>query len=199
MIAPQKTLTVARDFGAALLFGILCSSGGGGNLTAATPDAVEFPVGKTKETGIPLMDFPNEMIVLARDGQIHSLKGKARQTVRKASDAYKPASIIEMRNRLRTEFGRDFEVLTTQHFLVVQPKGRGDRWPNLFERSHRSFIQYMSVRGVRIRRGRFPMVAVVMPDSAAMYREMARMNIRASRVAGIYLRESNRVITHDGG
>lgn len=43
------------------------------------------------------------------------------------------------------------------------------------------------------------MVAVVMPDSAAMYNEMAKMKVSASRVAGIYLRESNRVITHDGG
>ncbi len=43
------------------------------------------------------------------------------------------------------------------------------------------------------------MVAVVMPDSAAMYEEMDRMNVSASRVAGIYERESNRVITHDGG
>ena len=166
---------------------------------AGSPDAVEFRVGNDEECGIPLMDFPNEMVILGRDGQIHSLKGKARESVRKATEPYSPASTIEMRNRLRTEFGADFEVLTTNHFLVVQPRGRGNRWANLFERSHRAFVQYMSVRGVRIRRGRFPMVAIVMPDSAAMYREMDRMNVRASRVAGIYLRESNRVITHDGG
>jgi hypothetical protein len=166
---------------------------------AVTPSVVEFSDrGKTR-TGIPIMDFPGEMVVLGRDGQLHTLTGRAKQTARMLDEKYRPASIMEMRAELQEEFGRDFEVITTNHFLVVQPKGRGRRWPDLFERCHRSFIGYMSRRGVKIRRGRFPMVAVVMPDSAAMYQEMKKLDVKASRVAGIYARESNRVVTHDGG
>ncbi|MEM6365116.1 MAG: DUF1570 domain-containing protein [Planctomycetota bacterium] len=163
------------------------------------PGLVEFRVGPDLRRGIPIMDFSSEMIVLGRDGQLHTLAGREKATVREIDAKYQPATIVEMRGRLRSEFGRDFEVLSTNHFLVVQPRGRGKRWPDLFERCHRSFISYMSRRGINIRRGRFPMVAIVMPDAAAMYDELRRMDIRASRVAGIYARESNRVITHDGG
>ncbi|MCO8120591.1 DUF1570 domain-containing protein [Stieleria sp. TO1_6] len=145
------------------------------------------------------MDFSSEMVVLGRDGQLHTLNASQIQTVRELRSAYEPSTTMEMRAELQSEFGRDFEVLATNHFLVVQPKGRGSRWPELFEKCHRSFVSYMSRRGVKVRRGRFPMVAVVMPDSAAMYNELRRMKVSAKRVAGIYARESNRVITHDGG
>jgi hypothetical protein len=166
---------------------------------AVSPEMVEFDVDERARRGIPIMDFPNELIVLGRDGRLHTLSGAAKRAVRKLDSPYRPASVPEMRADLQREFGREFEVLSTQHFLVVQPRGRGDRWPELFERSHRSFISYMSRRGVPIRRGRFPMVAVVMPDASAMYRQLSRMGVDAKRVAGIYARESNRVITHDGG
>ncbi|MCA9138137.1 MAG: DUF1570 domain-containing protein [Planctomycetales bacterium] len=166
---------------------------------SAGPGLIEFQSGSDALRGIPIMDFPSELIVLGRDGRLHTLTGKAKENVRQIASPYEPESAMEMKVNLQKEFGREFEVLTTNHFLVVQPRGRGDRWPELFERSHRAFINYMSRRGVQIRRGRFPMVAVVMPDSAAMYAELERMDVSAKRVAGIYARESNRVITHDGG
>ncbi|MCS7467511.1 DUF1570 domain-containing protein [Stieleria sp. ICT_E10.1] len=170
-----------------------------GRCGAAAPALIEFTMGSNSLLGIPIMDFPSELIVLARDGQLHTLTGKAKENIRTLEASYQPATTMEMKVDLQKEFGRDFEVISTQHFLVVQPRGRGERWPQLFERSHRAFVAYMSRRGVQIRRGRFPMVAVVMPDSAAMYAELQRMNVDVKRVAGIYARESNRVITHDGG
>jgi hypothetical protein len=106
---------------------------------------------------------------------------------------------LQIRNELRAEFGRDFEVLATRNFLVVQPRGRGKRWANLFEQSHRSFVSYMSKRGVDVREGRFPMVAVVFPDQRAMYDEFQKLKIDVSRVAGLYSNNTNRVMTHDGG
>ena len=166
---------------------------------SAAPGLIEFLIGSQPRVGIPIMDFSTELIVLGRDGQLHTLTGSSKEAVRALGGSYEPASIMEMKSELQKEYGRDFEVLATNHFLVVQPRGRGKRWPNLFERSHRAFIEYMSKRGVNIRRGRFPMVAVVMPDESAMYKELDRMGVDAKRVAGIYGRESNRVITHDGG
>jgi hypothetical protein len=166
---------------------------------AAAPGLIEFNLGKNAFRGIPIMDFSNELIVLGRDGQLHTLTGKQRENIRTLDSPYTPATTLELRTRLQGEFGRDFEVIATKHFLVVQPRGRGDRWPELFEGSHRAFVNYMTRRGVNIRRGRFPMVAVVMPDSSSMYQELKRMEVDAKRVAGIYARESNRVITHDGG
>lgn len=146
------------------------------------------------------MDYAHELVVIGRDGWMHSIDPREPDAkVRHIDGTYSVASVAEIRNSLRAEFGPKFEVLTTKNFLVVQPRGRGERWPRIFEQSHRAFIDYMGKRGVRIRKGRFPLVAIVFPDEQAMYAEFRRMDIDVSRVAGLYSGDSNRVMTHDGG
>ncbi|WP_197454522.1 DUF1570 domain-containing protein [Stieleria varia] len=167
--------------------------------SAASPGMLEFLASGRVQHGIALIDLQHEMVVLDRHGEIHWLDRQAKQNVRQLDASYEPASVMELKNSLQSEFGKQFEVLTTQNFLVVQPRGRGTRWPDLFEQSHRAFVSYMSRRGVEIRRGRFPMIAVVFPDSSAMYAEFKRRSIDMPRVAGIYSSDSNRVMTHDGG
>ncbi|NND96345.1 MAG: DUF1570 domain-containing protein [Pirellulaceae bacterium] len=168
-------------------------------VTAQTTALVEFfSSGKTQQ-GLALVDFAHEMIVLGRDGRLHSLDPSVDDNIRRFKGRYEPTSAAELRNELRAEFGSRFDVVATQNFLVVQPSGRDDRWPRLFEQAHRSFSTYMSKRGVKVRNGRFPMVAVVYPDQEAMYAEFKRQKIDVSRVAGIYSNDSNRVMTHDGG
>ncbi len=167
---------------------------------AQTAGLVEFFAGGKLHQGVPLVDLANQMIVMGRDGSLFSLDPHSDEArIQPIAGRYKPVSAVELRNQLRAEFGRDFEVLSTQHFLVVQPRGRGDLWPNLFEQSHRSFLSYMSKRGVTTRTGRFPMVAVVYPDQQSMYSEFRRLKIEAPRISGLYSNNSNRVMTHDGG
>ncbi len=166
---------------------------------AQSPALVEFfSAGKAKR-GLALLELTHETVVLGRDGWLHSVDPNGHAPIRYVDGKYSPVSATEMRNELRSEFGKDFEVVATKNFLVVQPRGRGNRWPNLFEQSHRSFFNYMNRRGVDVREGRFPMVAVVFPDQKAMYDEFRRLKIDVSRVAGLYSNNSNRVMTHDGG
>lgn len=167
--------------------------------SAQTPSLVEFLVGGKIQRGLRLVDLRTEAVIMGRDGWLHSIESADAANVRPVVGEYRPISVPELRNELRAEFGRDFEVVATNHFLVVQPRGRGRRWPELFEHSHRAFITYMQKRGVPVRQGRFPMVAVVFPDSASMYAEFRRLDIDVSRVAGLYSNSSNRVMTHDGG
>ncbi len=158
---------------------------------------VEFTaVGKLQQ-GLRLVEFSNETVIIGRDGWLHSLQ--ADPSIRVVEGQYEPLPATQLRNELRAEFGRDFEVVATQHFLVVQPVARGKLWPDLFEQSHRAFLSFMSRRGVNVRNGRFPMVAIVFPDEKAMYDEFRRLKIDKSRVAGIYANASNRVMTHDNG
>lgn len=167
---------------------------------AQTTGMVQFFAGGKLQKGMPLVDLAQEMVVIGRDGWMHSLNpSNPKAQIRRLDERYQPASVTELRNQLRAEFGGYYEVVSTKHFLVVQPRNRGDRWPKLFEQSHRSFIDYMGKRGVTIRRGRFPMVAIVFPDEGVMYREFKKMKIDVSRVAGLYSLDSNRVMTHDGG
>ncbi len=162
-----------------------------------SPALVEFSVAGKIQQGLRLVEFTQETVIMGRDGWLHSLQPSSE--IREISGQYEPLPATQLRNQLRSEFGRDFEVMATQHFLVVQPTGRGDRWPTMFEKSHRAFLSYMARHGVDVRDGRFPMVAIVFPDEAAMYQELRRLKIDMTRVAGVYANSSNRVITHDGG
>ncbi len=167
---------------------------------AQTTGMVEFFADGRLQRGMALVDLAHELVVIGRDGWMHSLDPRKPETkVRPLDERYEPISGTELRNELRSEFGRNTEVIATKNFLVVQPRGRGERWPRLFEQSHRAFITYMDKRGVKIRQGRFPMVAIVFPDEQAMYREFKKQDIDAKRVAGLYSGNSNRVMTHDGG
>jgi len=163
------------------------------------PGMVEYFSSGELRRGLALAESAHETIVLGRDGQLHSFNPHGKQRVRAIDGKYEPLTATEMRNQLRSEFGREYEVIATKHFLVVQPLGRGNRWPELFEQSHRAFIHYMSRRGVNIREGRFPMVAIVFPDQRQMYAEFRKLKIDVSRVSGLYSNSSNRVMTHDGG
>ena len=171
-----------------------------GSSSAQSPGLIEFSVSGKTMRGMPLISLSHELVVIGRDGWLHSINPKSPTTqIRTINQPYEPIATPDLRNQLRAEFGKSFEVLSTQNFLIVQPKGRGKRWPDMFERSHRGFIEFMSRRGVKVRKGRFPMVAIVFPDQAAMYAEFKKQEIDVSRVAGIYSNKSNRVMTHDGG
>jgi hypothetical protein len=178
----------------------ICLFGSARTLEAQTTGMVEFFAAGKLQKGIPLVELTNELVVMSRDGWLHSIDPRQPDSrVRSTPESFSPTPVNQLRNELQAEFGRNFEVLSTQNFLVVQPEGRGNRWAELFERSHRGFITYMSKRGVRVRQGRFPMVAIVFPDELSMYREFRKLEIDVSRVAGVYSGDSNRVITHDGG
>lgn len=165
-----------------------------------TAGVVEFFASEKLQKGVPLVDLAHELIVIGRDGWMHSLDPRRPDAqIRRIDEPFRVASAAELRNDLRAEFGRDYEVLATPNFLVVQPRGRGETWPRLFEQSHRSFVTYMSRRGVKIRKGRFPMIAVVYPDQTSMYSAFQKLDIDVSRVSGLYSGDSNRVMTHDGG
>jgi hypothetical protein len=164
------------------------------------PGLVEFRIGNKWQSGLHLIESQSESLVIGRDGWLHTIsRSEKSQAMRSIAGQFHPTTSVELRNQLRAEFGRDFEVIATQNFLVVQPKGRGSRWPKMFEQCHRSFVDYMERRGVKVRQGRFPMVAVVLPDARAMYDEIAKLGIDVSRVAGLYANKCNRVMTHDGG
>ncbi|MEM6979835.1 MAG: DUF1570 domain-containing protein [Planctomycetota bacterium] len=181
-----------------------CRADPGVRLTSAIdktrPKTVDVLVKGKWKTGLHLLDSQTESLIIGRDGVLHTLPISERNDrMRLSPKRYEVASGAEMRNQLRAEFGPRFEVVATQRFLVVQPKSRGQLWPDTFERSHRAFVSFMRGRGVRVRQGRFPMIAVVLPDARAMYDEFEKLDIDASRVSGLYANRSNRVMTHDGG
>lgn len=182
----------------ALLFWSICAS-----VTIASaqpPKVVELSTGSETLIGLQLIQASNLYLLLATDGQLHHLRTPpSPASVRTLNSPFTPDSAVAMRAKLAREFGPKMEVIATKHFLVVQPQGRGKHWPEMFENLHRQFTHQMRLRGVNVRSGRFPMVAVVLADRAAPQAELSRQQISGGNIAGVYVTSSNRVYTFDGG
>jgi len=168
--------------------------------TAGEMPVVQFMSSGRLLTGLSLAKNHATWLILGNDGQLHYLENADElREVQTIEGEFAPATAIELRRSLTREFGPAFEVMTTKHFLVVQPQGRGSKWPETFENLHRQFTSQLKKRGVNVRTGKFPMVAIVMPDSAAFHAELDRQKLPNRSIAGIYIANSNRVYTYDSG
>lgn len=183
----------------AIVFGITASVAAS-TAPAAPPERVVGVVDGRPVDGLELVRAVNRRLVLDRDGWLHDFD--PRQTdhaLQPREGRFQPLDAMELRGRLAREFGKDFSVTATAHFLVVTPVDRGTHWPQTFERLHRAFVTFFSVRGVRVLDGSFPMVAIVMPDEAAMHRYLATLGIRSPGAVGVYDQASNRIVMYDHG
>jgi len=171
-------------------------------ITAPAASAVEWMVqadlhGERLE-GKPLYMAADRTQLLLRDGQVREFPTTEARNVRKTSPKFRPYSAGELRNRLAAEFGREFEVTGTGHYLVVHPRGKRDLWAERFEDLYRSFRHYFAVRGIRLEEPEFPLVAVVWEDQAQFrahaLREGAQTN---SNTLGYYSPKTNRVSLYD--
>jgi hypothetical protein len=103
-----------------------------------------------------------------------------------------------MQTRLREEFGRDFDIASTGHYLVVHPRGHGAHWSRRFEELYRSFIHYFSVRGFNLQEPQFPLVAVVLRNRQEFENYCRRSGQPAGHsLLGFYSTEDNRVALYD--
>jgi hypothetical protein len=167
-------------------------------LVANELSLVQFPAQGRFLTGLSLARNASTWLILGTDGQLHYLENTASfAEVTPIEGEFTPATSMELRASLTREFGPSFEVVPTKHFLIVQPRGRGTKWPETFEGLHRQFTHQLKKRGVQVRTGKFPMVAVVFPDRTSLHTELARQKLPTASIAGIYIANSNRVYTHD--
>ena len=148
--------------------------------------------------GQPLDWDANSMLLLSRDGQLHEFAPKAAKNSKKTGPAFRGYTASEMRGLLREEFDNRFQVTTTQHFVVVHPRGEWRAWADRLESLYRSFTHSMQVRGIRIREPLVPLVAVVFLNQSEYYRHAASNgNPLAPGTLGHYDPKSNRIFLFD--
>jgi hypothetical protein len=116
--------------------------------------------GQTLE-GKPLSWSANEMLMLSRDGRLYDFDPREAKNGAKTSPQFQPYSMPEMKRELYREFGQTLDITTTQHYVVVHPRGSKDTWADRFEDLYRSCLQYFKVRGFTPQEPEFPMVAIV--------------------------------------
>lgn len=167
---------------------------------AGPPALLELTVKKEKHQGKLVAMDKAKTWLMTRDGQLQELNLKDIRKFQRLSPRFQPLSSAEVRDGLRREFGKEFEVAGSQHYLVCAPKGKAREYAQLFEEIYRSFHGYFSVRGFQVTSPEFPLVAIVFPDHKSFDAYCRKDGFRAFRgLMGYYLRTSNRVALFDPG
>ncbi len=155
-------------------------------------------VGERVLEGQPLAWTDETMFLLGRDGQLYEFAPQDAQDSRKLGPAFRGYTSSEMRTRLRDEFDKSFEITTTQHFVVVHPRGPWSDWADRLEALYRSFTHGMQVRGFRIRSPQVQLVAVVFRNQDDYFRHAAASGTPLQPgTMGHYAPQSNRIFLFD--
>lgn len=172
------------------------------HLDAASAVAVEWmmqaDVDGNRLEGKPIYMSSDRTQLLLRDGQVREFPTAVARNVRQTAPRFRPYTAGEMRSRLAAEFGNEFEVSGTGHYLVVHPRGTRDLWAERFEDLYRSFRHYFAVRGFQLHEPEFPLVAIVWKDEAQFRAYALREGARITpNTLGYYSPTSNRVTLYD--
>lgn len=180
-------------------FGIFLSTQG--IITGAEPIALlELRVGTERISGRIAAHDDEKCWLLTRDGRLAAFKTDDVTDFHEIDPRFRPFSSLDLRDQLQKEFGRNFEVKTTQHYVVVATRSTADRYATLFEGLYRQFNAYFSTRGFRMTEPEFPLIAVVQPDQQSFVEYCVAEGIRPQPgLVGCYLPGSNRVALYDRG
>jgi hypothetical protein len=170
---------------------------GAAPLCAADRKMVEIEYQGQPRTGTVVRHNDTTGWFLERDGRMEPIAlhevGKFR-----ALGSYRPWGLMELREQLTKEFGNNFSVSSSGHYLVVATRGSGDRFAKLFDELYRQFVVAFTARGFRIQEPEYPLVAVILPDQAGFERYCQKEGVRPQPgLRGYYLPSSNRVALFD--
>ncbi|MEX0642591.1 MAG: DUF1570 domain-containing protein [Pirellulales bacterium] len=148
--------------------------------------------------GKPLSWSADQMLLLGRDGQLYRFNPKKAKESQKTSPRFFGYSPSEMKVQLQKEFGKQFEVTETRHYLVVHSQGERDEWANRFEDLYKRFEHYFRVRGFKLEEPPYPLVAVVFRNEADYRRHAEASGTPVPpRWLGHYSPISNRIFLFD--
>jgi hypothetical protein len=149
--------------------------------------------------GTPLAWSAAKVFLLTRDGALTEFAPGEAQNYHKSSQSFLPYPPSMLRGMLQQEFGPQFEVTGTGHFLVVHPKGQS-QWADRFEQLYRSCVMYFAVRGFKLTDPQFPLVAIVFPTQDDFRHYAAKDTVPAGAgLLGYYSPLTNRVALFDIG
>ncbi|HUG90769.1 MAG TPA: DUF1570 domain-containing protein [Planctomycetaceae bacterium] len=167
---------------------------------AASPALMELELTDRTVQGRLLALDDERAWVLARDGSLEELAIREITRAEQAAPRFEPWRSAEVRDRLRREFGQGFDVVGTEHYLIVAPPARARQYAEVFENIYRAVYVYFRVRGFQVEPPEFPLVAIVFPDHPSFAAYCRQDGFTAFRgLMGYYLRTSNRVALFDPG
>ncbi len=163
-----------------------------------TPAYVELKTQKAVAKG-RIEAFNKELCwLMDRDGRLSRVQLRQVTGQRQISKTFRRYTAAELRNNLVREFGRDFEVKATEHYLVCARRGTAAKYAEVFEDIYRTFHIYFRTRGFDIDRPEFPLVAIVFPSHKEFVACCRRDGVtNVSGLRGYYLRTTNRAVLYD--
>lgn len=141
-----------------------------------------------------------EIFLLKLDGSLARVDRTLAADFRVVSDRFVPLSMDAIRARLLHEFGREYTVDATTHYLVVRPVGKGEFWKDLFESTYRNVERFSAQRRLPTRNTSFPLVAIVLKTREDFLNYLGGVKtsgIEPAKTLGVYDPVSNRVVTFD--
>jgi hypothetical protein len=159
---------------------------------------IRVSVNNNTLVGHPLAWDERTFVLLRRDGSVNSYPIEQVADYSQVNGAFKPYSATHMLERLRAEFGDQYQVTRTENFLVVHPWRTDNRWASTFESMYKQFVHYSEVRGCSIRKPEFALMAIVFKTR----KEFEIYSIKNAtpingQIVGYYSLESNRIVTYD--
>jgi hypothetical protein len=200
-----------QSIGSALLWALAVVAAAGGDPSSAI--AAGLKVGDTLEgrlqgrraDGVVLGCGPLQVQLLGRDGRLWLLDPGQADTLQKTNSGFRPYSPSVLRDLLQREIGRDYEVSGAGPFsvtyLIIHPRGQGEKWTERLSGLHRSFVHYFSVRGFTLEKPAFPLVGFVCKDRNEFERLVAKQPGLSgdNGIVGYYSNLSNRITLYDMG
>ena len=170
-----------------------------GSLQAAAAPLIEVEVGSEKLQGRVAAQSDSFFWLMEQDGRLHGVKNDTVKKFRQVSPQFSSWPATVLRDQLRRELGKSFDVVGTRHYTVCAVGDRTARaYAETLEELFRSFQMYFSVRGFRINEPEFPLVAIVFPDyqSFARYAQAEKVSV-SKLLKGYYQTTSNRIALYE--
>ncbi len=180
-----------------IAWGVICLSVQGSS--AAEPNfMIRARIGQKLVEGQPLNWSAQMVYLLSRDGQLVTFAPDEASDYEKTAPKFSGYSTAKMRAGLYKEFGGDYEISGTRHYLVVHPKGQKDLWADRFESLYRSFVHYFIVRGFQPQEPKFPLIAIVFRTQGEYQRyAIKEKSYLGANTLGHYSPRTNRIVLYD--
>lgn len=172
---------------------------------AADPSALqELRVGKQVYQGKLIAQDDKVCLLLSQDGRIQRIEKGSTAKLQELSPTFRPWTPAVVRDKLKREFGSQFTITGTRHYLVCARSDRqAKEYGELFEELYGSFHRYFNVRGLKVTEPEFPLVAIVFPDQTSFAQYSKQDGNRSlGNLVGYYSPQSNRIALFertDGG
>jgi len=165
---------------------------------AGRPATVELKTAEKTHVGTPLAHGEQICWLNGVDGSVVAVHLDEVTSFRKVSDRFRPMSIVQMREKLRTQYRGIFEVQAAGDYVVCGPPGRTEGYALLLSDVQKSFSRFFNRRRFEIESPEFPLVVIVFEsrDDFVMELEKTRDNI-PDTLRGTYDIMSNRVYIYE--